>query len=563
MKSKTVSMIVALAVIFGGFGKPLANSSVDYLKSQILTDWSVITLSATNSLDGVNLGILETDPGQTPTDIERKILARSAAGANSDRLVSRLSGYFNGTEIANPAVPGLLSDDIFGVLALSSANARPEIRAALADFIKAGQNPNGGWSHFVDGQPNSDFTAMAIMALISAGENSNSDTINRGFAFLEQCDTGAGFSHFSGQGADAYSTSWVVPAYRAANKPLPSGAAEYLAAFMENNGSFDNSTVLTAHALIALNSKYYPVIGQATIPPPADTESPAQESNPVNERQIFVTIHGPSGIIHQGNISGAANALETITKSGIAHQTRNTPFGIYIQSIAGIAESGLNGWMYTVNGGKPGISTAHYALSANDQVVWFYGGPNDTGPGTENINANLPAGEQTSASVLLSAEITNPIPSSSETAEATANPNRPPIIIFGVDTSSVNFGQLRPGDNSPARPVKLTNSGNVNLDVTTALSNADPLFHQGLYIESNKSSTFLSGYCTPQEGYIEPFIPAASCGVFWKVLDKWSSFSAPVNAHSEKNVNLSLRVPSDFQSLGHKNGTLIFWATAK
>src|SRR3989344_3825574 len=517
MKSKTVSMIVALAVIFGGFGKPLANSSVDYLKSQILTDWSVITLSATNSLDGVNLGILETDPGQTPTDIERKILARSAAGANSDRLVSRLSGYFNGTEIANPAVPGLLSD----------------------------------------------FTAMAIMALISAGENSNSDTINRGFAFLEQCDTGAGFSHFSGQGADAYSTSWVVPAYRAANKPLPSGAAEYLAAFMEKNGSFDTGTVLTAHALIALNSKYYPVIGQAPIPPPADTESPAQESNPVNERQIFVTIHGPSGIIHQGNISGAANALETITKSGIAHQTRNTPFGIYIQSIAGIAESGLNGWMYTVNGGKPGISAAHYALSANDQVVWFYGGPNDTGPGKENINANLPAGEQTSASVLLSAEITNPIPSSSETAEATANPNRPPIIIFGVDTSSVNFGQLRPGDNSPARPVKLTNSGNVNLDVTTALSNADPLFHQGLYIESNKSSTFLSGYCTPQEGYIEPFIPAASCGVFWKVLDKWSSFSAPVNAHSEKNVNLSLRVPSDFQSLGHKNGTLIFWATAK
>src|SRR3989338_9400148 len=39
----------------------------------------------------------------------------------------------------------------------------------------------------------------------------------------------------------------------------------------------------------------------------------------------------------------------------------------------------------------------------------------------------------------------------------------------------------------------------------------------------NKSSTFLSGYCTPQEGYIEPFIPAASCGVFWKVLDKYLS----------------------------------------
>jgi len=39
----------------------------------------------------------------------------------------------------------------------------------------------------------------------------------------------------------------------------------------------------------------------------------------------------------------------------------------------------------------------------------------------------------------------------------------------------------------------------------------------------NKSSTFLSGYCTPQEGYIEPFIAAASCGVFWKVLDKKSS----------------------------------------
>ena len=43
-------------------------------------------------------------------------------------------------------------------------------------------------------------------------------------------------------------------------------------------------------------------------------------------------------------------------------------------------------------------------------------------------------------------------------------------------------------------------------------------------IHTNKSSTFLSGYCTPQEGYIEPFIPAASCGVFWKVLDKTTVF---------------------------------------
>ncbi|OGE76315.1 MAG: nitrite reductase, copper-containing [Candidatus Doudnabacteria bacterium RIFCSPHIGHO2_02_FULL_48_21] len=42
----------------------------------------------------------------------------------------------------------------------------------------------------------------------------------------------------------------------------------------------------------------------------------------------------------------------------------------------------------------------------------------------------------------------------------------------------------------------------------------------GVFDDKNKSSTFLSGYCTPQEGYIEPFIPAASCGVFWKVLDK-------------------------------------------
>src|SRR3989344_722284 len=43
----------------------------------------------------------------------------------------------------------------------------------------------------------------------------------------------------------------------------------------------------------------------------------------------------------------------------------------------------------------------------------------------------------------------------------------------------------------------------------------------------NKSSTFLSGYCTPQEGYIEPFIPAASCGVFWKVLDKKEKVGTP------------------------------------
>jgi len=55
------------------------------------------------------------------------------------------------------------------------------------------------------------------------------------------------------------------------------------------------------------------------------------------------------------------------------------------------------------------------------------------------------------------------------------------------------------------------------------------VFLFSLFWNGNKSSTFLSGYCTPQEGYIEPFIPAASCGVFWKVLDKLSRRALAAN----------------------------------
>src|SRR3989344_7547120 len=58
------------------------------------------------------------------------------------------------------------------------------------------------------------------------------------------------------------------------------------------------------------------------------------------------------------------------------------------------------------------------------------------------------------------------------------------------------------------------------------LSHSSNLYYFKI-IHTNKSSTFLSGYCTPQECYIEPFIPAASCGVFWKVLDKKEKVGTP------------------------------------
>ena len=54
-----------------------------------------------------------------------------------------MAELFDGTQIGEP---GLLNDDIFGVLALHQAGAPPELLRRLVDYLRTKQLPDGGWS---------------------------------------------------------------------------------------------------------------------------------------------------------------------------------------------------------------------------------------------------------------------------------------------------------------------------------------------------------------------------------------------------------------------------------
>src|SRR5262249_172280 len=94
-------------------------------------------------------------PGGAGTDAERGILAGIAGGVQTSRipastadtptsnLADRVAELFDGTQIGEP---GLLNDDIFGVLALHQAGAPQPILAELVDHLRTQQHADGGWS---------------------------------------------------------------------------------------------------------------------------------------------------------------------------------------------------------------------------------------------------------------------------------------------------------------------------------------------------------------------------------------------------------------------------------
>lgn len=241
------------------------SSAVNYLKSRAADDWSVMALASAGALSGVDISFLNSDPGAKATDIEKRILARAAAGiSNNDQLINQLTTKFNGTEIGGG--DGLLNDDIFGLLALAAHDKKPGTRTKLADFIRQNQNNDGGWG-FAHSPASSDSndTAMAVMALLANGESRDSALINKAFEYINTTKAGFGYAFSSGFAEDTASTAWVVSALNASARPVAPSTITYLNEQQQTNGSFvwqggsNGTPLMTAFATVALNNDFYPV----------------------------------------------------------------------------------------------------------------------------------------------------------------------------------------------------------------------------------------------------------------------------------------------------------------
>jgi hypothetical protein len=240
------------------------------------SDWAMTALAATgtNAAD-VRLGLADPSaqdfylgewqaegPGGAGTDAERGILAGTAGGIQTSRLgvaeeveksnlVARVAELFDGTQIGEP---GLLNDDIFGVLALHEAGAPQSLLRREVDYLRTKQLPDGGWSwsSSANAVADTDMTGSVVAAFCAAGVSTEDPDLQEALTLLhslQDVETGGFIAPAPyGVGVNTDTTAWVTsglvecgidpqsPEWTTVDGKTP---LDYLVSMQQPDGHFD------------------------------------------------------------------------------------------------------------------------------------------------------------------------------------------------------------------------------------------------------------------------------------------------------------------------------------
>jgi energy-coupling factor transport system substrate-specific component len=254
----------------GGFGLSAGDRS-----SQLGSAWVVIGLAAAGRdpaairRDGhTAVGWIRSHLGQLQGagDLERTILALSAARAPLGDLVTRLEGERR----SDGSVGEQANLTSFAILALRAAGAGGAPPAAA--WLARAQNRDGGFSFAVRGDPSDvDDTAAAIEALVSA--SAPHAVVARAVRYLAAHENrDGGFPQQPGGASNSQSTAWAVQALVAAGGATARAIA-YLRARVSGSGAVQYAAGVeqtpvwvTAQALAALARAPLPVRSAAGVP---------------------------------------------------------------------------------------------------------------------------------------------------------------------------------------------------------------------------------------------------------------------------------------------------------
>ncbi|MBU1131074.1 DUF4430 domain-containing protein [Patescibacteria group bacterium] len=591
MKKKLLVILSILAVILACrfVQAEVGQQTINYLLNGPQDAWVTQGLAAAGQTN-LNLSYLDNFSGSSANDYAKTILALAAAGENpysynGTNFVTALEAYHQNSQIGDPT---LLSDDFWAVLALRSAGK--DIADVLIqdskNFILTNQNADGGWSYAPGGGSDTNDTAAAIMALLDAGSASTDPEILSAITYLQNSqNSDGGFAFVAGSESDSGSDSWVIAAlYKLGVDPASwtqgeNNPVSHLESLMLADGSFTwvasnpvSNVLMTAYAVVALSESYYPV---SYFDPP--------EPDPVLHH---LRIEGASQT-YCDELVEAVTALDIIENGasicGYTYQIEQTSFGPYLAAINGEAASGMSGWLYRVNWDSPFIGANEYILEEGDEVLWYFGEFTDlplklelsddqielAGEVTATVeyynngswlaangatvfagNNQYTANDAGQATLTFSfigsyqiyAEKESYIRSNHEDLIVGSgisqsvgllvninNPGGPPgdTISFSIDTSSLDFGALEPGQFATSS-LMVTNTGDLPIYLEAVVS-GDAVFEDNLYLN--------------------------------QVL--WEMFSSNVETSQSQNVPVQLNVPAGFAGSGQKNGSLIFWATGQ
>jgi hypothetical protein len=379
------------------------------------TDWAMTALAAADvnaadvstsladpSAQDFYLGDLQVNgPGGAGTDAARGILTgipggiqpsrlSTAADATKSNLVARIAELFDGTQIGEP---GLLNDDIFGVLALHQAGAPQPILRRIVDYLRTKQLADGGWTwNNSPGAPaDTDMTGSVVAAFCAAGVPTGDPDLQQAFTLLHglQDPASGGFvapPESFGIGVNTDTTSWVTsgliqcgidpqgPEWTTDQGKTP---LDYLVSLQRPDGHFDWTDEFAGGPFETFDSvRPLGGIGFSTAPPARlDGVSPAVRPAPPVAAGTTVPItlvidHGPGADdvrmcrvdVESGSdltaVLGDAEASSAPAGCVGSYATTASGGAVRLSSLNGVAETADYGWRARINGGPLADETA-------------------------------------------------------------------------------------------------------------------------------------------------------------------------------------------------------------
>ena len=94
---------------------------------------------------------------------------------------------------------------------------------------------------------------------------------------------------------------------------------------------------------------------------------------------VSITVDGSSAGAGSSSatltLPAGATVYDALASCGVSFNAKATGYGMYVNSIAGLAEKehgGMSGWMYSVNGSVANIACSSYVLSGGESIYWWY-----------------------------------------------------------------------------------------------------------------------------------------------------------------------------------------------
>lgn len=111
----------------------------------------------------------------------------------------------------------------------------------------------------------------------------------------------------------------------------------------------------------------------------ADGSTPGASSQQGATVTVSITVDGSSAGAGSSSatltLPAGATVYDALASCGVSFNAKATGYGMYVSSIAGLAEKehgGMSGWMYSVNGSTANIACSSYVLSGGESIYWWY-----------------------------------------------------------------------------------------------------------------------------------------------------------------------------------------------